>query len=58
MGLEYRKKRAETQQVISEQEIDGLRALAKIIARSLIRQSQSNQKAIQRQSHISPEASD
>jgi len=33
MGLEYRKKREKTQPVISEQENDALRVLAKIIAR-------------------------
>jgi len=58
MGSEYRKKRVITQAVISEQEIDSLRVLAKIIARSLIRQSHINQKVIQRQAHISSEASD
>ena len=37
MGSEYRKKRENTQPVISEQENDALRVLAKIIARRHIR---------------------
>jgi len=37
MGSEYRKKRVITQPVISEQEIDSLRVLAKIIARRHIK---------------------
>ena len=37
VGSEYRKKRENTQPVISEQENDALRVLAKIIARRHIR---------------------
>jgi len=59
----YREKQAKTQPVILEPEHDGLRVLARIIARSLIQQQAKSkqgfdQKAIQRQAHISREPSD